>query len=59
MRLNPTGAEDVDYYLKGVAVVDTVVNRLDHAIETALGQTTLRELVEQQAVIDIADVRRA
>lgn len=59
MRLNPTGAEDVDYYLKGVAVVDTVVSRLDHAIETALGQTTLRELVEQQAVIDIADVRRA
>ncbi|MBU6421593.1 MAG: YihY family inner membrane protein [Gammaproteobacteria bacterium] len=59
MRLNPSGAEDVDFYLRGVVAVDTVVNRLDHAIESALGKTTLRELVEQQAVIDIADVRRA
>ena len=59
MRLNPSGAGDVDYYLKGVTAVDVVVNRLDHAIESALGKTTLRELVEQQAVTDIADLRRA
>ena len=59
MRLNPSGAEDVDYYLKGVAAVDDVVSRLDHAVDAALGNTTLRELVEQQTVIDIADVRRA
>ncbi|MGB9430383.1 MAG: YhjD/YihY/BrkB family envelope integrity protein [Gammaproteobacteria bacterium] len=59
MRLNPSGAEDVDHYLKGVASVDEVVNKLDHAIDTALGDATLRQLVEQQAVIDIADLRRA
>lgn len=59
MRLNPSGAEDVDVYLKGVAAVDEVINRMDHAIDQALGKTTLRELVEQQTVIDIADVRRA
>lgn len=59
MRLNPSGAEDVDVYLKGVAAVDDVVTGMDHAINQALGKTTLRELVEEQAVIDIADVRRA
>lgn len=59
IRLNPSGTGDVDYYLKGVMAVDVVVNRLDHAIESALGRTTLRELVEQQVVTDFADVRRA
>ena len=59
MRLNPSGAEDVDIYLKGVASVDDVVTRVDRAVDGALGNTTLRELVEQQAVIDISDLRRA
>lgn len=59
MRLNPSGAEDVDVYLKGVVSVDDVVTKLNHAIDSALGNATLRDLVEQQAVIDIADLRRA
>ena len=59
MRRNPTNAEDVDRYINAVASVDEVMKKVDHAVETALGDTTLRSLVEQQAVIDIADLRRA
>ncbi|MGA9852537.1 MAG: YhjD/YihY/BrkB family envelope integrity protein [Gammaproteobacteria bacterium] len=59
IRLNPPGAEDVGRYLKAVDSVDDVVKKLDHAIETSLGAMTLRELVEQQVIIDIADLRRA
>ncbi|MGH8397400.1 MAG: YhjD/YihY/BrkB family envelope integrity protein [Gammaproteobacteria bacterium] len=59
MRLNPPGAEDLGRYLNAVGSVDEVMNKLDHAIEGVLGDTTLRSLVEQQAVVDIADLRRA
>ncbi len=59
MRRNPPSAEDVDRYINSVASVDEVMKKLDHAIDAALGNTTLRELVEQQAVVDIADLRRA
>lgn len=59
MRRNPPGAEDVDRYINTVSGVDAVMKKLDHAVNTALGDTTLRELVEQQAVVDSADLRRA
>ncbi len=59
IRLNPPGAEDVGRYMKAVDSVDEVMKKLDHAIDTSLGATTLRELVEQQAVTDIVDLRRA
>ncbi|MGH8402049.1 MAG: YhjD/YihY/BrkB family envelope integrity protein [Gammaproteobacteria bacterium] len=59
IRLNPPGAEDMGRYMKAVDSVDEVMKKLDHAIDTSLGATTLRELVEQQAVTDIADLRRA
>ena len=58
MRRNPPGAEDVDRHMRAVASVDQVVKQLDHAIGTALGDMTLRALVEQQAGTDIADLRR-
>jgi len=59
IRRNPPGAEDVDRNLNVVASVDEVMKKLDYAVDSALGDTTLRALVEQQAVVDIADVRRA
>jgi membrane protein len=59
MRRNPPSAEDVDRYINSVASVDEVMKKVDQAVDTALGDTTLRELVEQQAVVDIADLKRA
>jgi len=59
IRRNPSSAEDVDRYLNVVASVDEVMKKLDHAVDSALGDITLRTLVEQQAVVDIADLRRA
>jgi membrane protein len=59
MRNNPPSAEDVDRYLNVVASVDEMMKKIDHAIDGVLGDVTLRVLVEQQAVIDIADLKRA
>jgi membrane protein len=59
IRRNPPSSVDVDRNLRVVASVDEVMDKLDRAIDNALGDTTLRSLVEQQAVIDIADLKRA
>ncbi len=59
IRRNPPSAEDVDRYLNVVTSVDEVVSRLDRAINAALGDATLRDLVEQQDIADLAEVRRA
>ena len=59
MRRNPPGTVDVDRYVNPVDPVDEVMNKLDHAIDSALGNTTLRDLVEQQSVVDISDLKRA
>jgi membrane protein len=59
MRNNPPSTEDVDRYLNVVASVDEMMKKIDHAIDGVLGDVTLRALVEQQAVIDIADLKRA
>ena len=59
MRRNPSSTQEMDRYINAVASVDEVMKKLDHAVDSALGDTTLRALVEQQAVTDIADLRRA
>lgn len=59
MRLGAPGAVDVDRYISAVDAVDGIMNKLDAAYDSALGEISLRELVEKQAIVELADRRRA
>lgn len=59
VRSNPPNVSDVDRHANTVAAVDEVVTKVDHAIDTALGDATLRDLVEQQSVVELSDLKRA
>ncbi|MGH8279861.1 MAG: YhjD/YihY/BrkB family envelope integrity protein [Gammaproteobacteria bacterium] len=59
VRLSPPGAIDTDRYISAIDSVDDITRKLDHAFETALGDTTLRELVEKQENVELARRRRA
>lgn len=59
VRLSAPGAVDVDRYISAVDAVDGIMNKLDAAYDSALGDISLRDLVEKQAIVELADRRRA
>jgi len=59
MRSNPPNVADIDGYANTVAAVDQVMDKIEHAIGSSLGETSLRDLVEQQGVVEIPDLKRA
>lgn len=59
LRHHPPGVEAVDRYLRGAEAPDEVVKQLDRAIEAALGDTTLRELLQREPVAEPAARRHA
>lgn len=52
VRLNPPDTLGVDQYMKGVDPVDRVIKAMDQALDEALGETTLYELVAGQPATD-------
>lgn len=59
VRLSPPGTVDVDRYISAIETVDSFIEKLDRAFDSTLGETTLRELVEKQAIVELAHRRRA
>ncbi|HEX5340618.1 MAG TPA: YhjD/YihY/BrkB family envelope integrity protein [Gammaproteobacteria bacterium] len=58
MRRNPSRAREVDRRLKAVDAVESIVASLDEAIDTSLGETTLRALVESHTENETASLQR-